>query len=116
MVNRGGMSKYSINGEDASFDDVQTLLKKHQVDLDHDRFLILQGEVRSISTMKAKGTTKGEEGLLEYLEDIIGSTKYQERVENLALDLQKVREEKVSESNKLKILKGSLDSMKDMAS
>ena len=53
--------------------DVTTLLKKRGVDLEHNRFLILQGEVEQISLMKPKAQGPHEEGLLEYLEDIIGS-------------------------------------------
>ena len=32
-----------------------------------------QGEVEQIAMMKPKGAAPGEEGMLEYLEDIIGS-------------------------------------------
>ena len=45
------------------------------IDLDHNRFLILQGEVEQISQMKPKAETPNEEGMLEYLEDIIGSSR-----------------------------------------
>lgn len=34
-----------------------------------------QGEVESIAQMKPKGATEHDEGLLEYLEDIIGTSK-----------------------------------------
>ena len=51
------------------------LLKARGIDLDHNRFLILQGEVESIAQMKPKGATEHDEGLLEYLEDIIGTAK-----------------------------------------
>jgi len=34
-----------------------------------------QGEVDSIAQMKPKGATEHDEGLLEYLEDIIGTSK-----------------------------------------
>lgn len=35
-----------------------------------------QGEVEQISMMRPKGEDKNETGLLEYLEDIIGTDKY----------------------------------------
>ena len=47
------------------------------------RFLILQGEVEQIAMMKPKGQTPHEEGLLEYLEDIIGSNRFVERIEEV---------------------------------
>ena len=43
------------------------------IDLDHNRFLILQGEVEAISLMPPKARNENETGMLEYLEDIIGT-------------------------------------------
>lgn len=40
-----------------------------------------QGEVEQISMMKPKGQTEHETGLLEYLEDIIGTDKYIPKLE-----------------------------------
>lgn len=78
---RNNSNKYHINGQISNFAEVTTLLKGHGVDLDHKRFLILQGEVESIAQMKAKAANEHEEGLLEYLEDIIGTNKYIERID-----------------------------------
>lgn len=41
----------------------------------------VQGEVEQISMMKPKALTPHETGLLEYLEDIIGTDKYVEHIE-----------------------------------
>ena len=68
--------RYFIDEKSSSFTEVTNVLKKRGVDLDNNRFLILQGEVELISQMKPKGANPHEEGLLEYLEDIIGSNKY----------------------------------------
>jgi len=46
----------------SSMTEVTTLLKSRGIDLDHNRFLILQGEVEQIAMMKAKGTAPGDEG------------------------------------------------------
>ena len=46
--------------------------------------MILQGEVEQISLMKPKATNANETGLLEYLEDIIGSNRFVERIDELA--------------------------------
>lgn len=35
-------STYHVNGKKATFKDVGTLLRSHGIDLDHNRFLILQ--------------------------------------------------------------------------
>lgn len=73
---RNGRNAYAVNGTTQSAAEVTALLKGHGIDLDHNRFLILQGEVESIAQMKPKGATEHEEGLLEYLEDIIGTAAY----------------------------------------
>ena len=43
-----------------------------------------QGEVEQISMMKPKSQTPHDTGLLEYLEDIIGTDKYVEQIEECA--------------------------------
>mgnify|MGYP000872291653 FL=1 len=53
------------------------------IDLSHNRFLILQGEVETIASMKQKSGNKDHPGLLEYLEDIIGSSQFVEPLEEL---------------------------------
>lgn len=47
-------SKYFINNKTSNATEVTTILKKRGIDLDNNRFLILQGEVEQISLMKAK--------------------------------------------------------------
>jgi len=74
-------SKYLLNGRTSNFTEVTEIFKEKGVDLDNNRFLILQGEVEQISMMKPKAQGPHDEGLLEYLEDIIGSNKYVERIE-----------------------------------
>uniref|UniRef100_A0AC34GIG9 RecF/RecN/SMC N-terminal domain-containing protein n=1 Tax=Panagrolaimus sp. ES5 TaxID=591445 RepID=A0AC34GIG9_9BILA len=76
VVDQNNKSKYSLNGKTAQFKDIQTKLKNAGIDLDHNRFLILQGEVEQISLMKYKAEKEGEEGMLEYLDDIIGTSRY----------------------------------------
>lgn len=83
-AHKNNTSKYYINGNLSNFTDVTTQLKEKGIDLDHNRFLILQGEVEQISMMKPKAATAHDEGLLEYLEDIIGTNKYIEEIENMS--------------------------------
>jgi structural maintenance of chromosome 4 len=63
-----------LNGGKTSRDEVVARLKDEQIDLDHNRFLILQGEVQSIACQKALE-------LLEFLEDIAGTSSFKERIE-----------------------------------
>lgn len=70
--------------------EIKDRLKKEGIDLDHNRFLILQGEVEQISLMKPKAQTEHEEGMLEYLEDIIGTERYKIPIEKLKLHTDKL--------------------------
>lgn len=72
------------------FKEVSKLLESYGIDLKYNRFLILQGEVEQIALMKPKAENENETGMLEFLEDIIGSnrlvaplTKLQMKVEGL---------------------------------
>lgn len=49
--------------------------------------------------MKPKAETENDEGMLEYLEDIIGSSRFKEPIEQLAKDVENLsdaRKEKVN--------------------
>eukprot|EP01124_Arcella_intermedia_P002477 TRINITY_DN1134_c0_g1_i2.p1 TRINITY_DN1134_c0_g1~~TRINITY_DN1134_c0_g1_i2.p1 ORF type:complete len:129 (-),score=33.64 TRINITY_DN1134_c0_g1_i2:1571-1957(-) len=68
----------------------------------NNRFLILQGEVEQIAMMKPKG--KGQDtGLLEYLEEIIGTDKYMKPIEETATVLENLNEERNEKFNRVKI-------------
>lgn len=62
------------------------------MDLDHKRFLILQGEVESIAQMKPKAANEHDDGLLEYLEDIIGTSRYKTPIEESATEVDTLNE------------------------
>ena len=111
-------SKYYINGKESNFTDVTNLLKGRGVDLDHKRFLILQGEVESIAQMKSKAANEHDDGLLEYLEDIIGTSKYKTPIEASALEVDTLNEictEKVARVQHVEKEKNSLEDKKDKA-
>lgn len=91
---KNNSSKYFINDESSSFTDVTNLLRRRGIDLDHNRFLILQGEVEQIAMMKPKAQTQHDVGMLEYLEDIIGSIVYVEQIEKAAEMVEKLNEER----------------------
>ena len=78
---RNNSSQYLINGRNSNYTDVTTYLRGQGIDLDHKRFLILQGEVESIAQMKPKAERENDDGLLEYLEDIIGTSKYKSLID-----------------------------------
>ena len=91
-VFKNNSSKYFINGKESNFTTVTALLKDRGIDLDHKRFLILQGEVESIAQMKPKASNEHDDGLLEYLEDIIGTSKYKNPIEESASEFETLNE------------------------
>lgn len=101
---RNNSSKYTINGKTSSFTEVTTLLKDRGIDLDHKRFLILQGEVESIAQMKPKAPNEHEDGLLEYLEDIIGTSRYKEPIKEGQEEVDKLNEERLEKTNRVKLV------------
>jgi len=89
---KNNSSAYYINGKTSNFTTVTNLLRERGVDLDHKRFLILQGEVESIAQMKPKAANEHDDGLLEYLEDIIGTSKYKAPIEESATKTEELNE------------------------
>uniref|UniRef100_A0A8C1YZU4 Structural maintenance of chromosomes protein 4 n=1 Tax=Cyprinus carpio TaxID=7962 RepID=A0A8C1YZU4_CYPCA len=111
-------SSYHINGKKATFKDVGTLLRSHGIDLDHNRFLILQGEVEQIAMMKPKGQTEHDEGMLEYLEDIIGSCRLKEPISVLCRRMELLNEQRGEKLNRVKLVekeKSALEGEKNKA-
>ncbi|AFN83314.1 chromosome segregation ATPase [Encephalitozoon romaleae SJ-2008] len=90
-------SRYFVDGEEASSAVVMSLLNSEGVDMEHNRFLILQGEIENIAMIKPMG-----DGLLEYLEDVIGTNEYKEEIEKEEREHQRVAEEYEGKSAALK--------------
>lgn len=111
-------NSYYVNDCKASFKEVTTLLRKHGIDLDHNRFLILQGEVEQISLMKPKAATEYETGFLEYLEDIIGSHRYKQPLTILAERIERLKDIRLEKLARVKAVekeRNELESVKDEA-
>uniref|UniRef100_A0A672FQ08 Structural maintenance of chromosomes protein 4 n=1 Tax=Salarias fasciatus TaxID=181472 RepID=A0A672FQ08_SALFA len=117
-ANKDNSSAYHINGKKATFKEVGALLRSHGIDLDHNRFLILQGEVEQIAMMKPKGQTEHDEGMLEYLEDIIGSCRLKEPIHTLSRRIELLNEQRGEKLNRVKLVekeKNALEGEKNKA-
>ncbi|KAK1782227.1 RecF/RecN/SMC N terminal domain-containing protein [Copromyces sp. CBS 386.78] len=110
---KNNSSQYYINGKSSNFTTVTTLLRDRGVDLDHKRFLILQGEVESIAQMKAKAGNEHEDGLLEYLEDIIGTSKYKTPIEESATEVETLNEICMEKSGRVQHVEKERNSLED---
>ncbi|TDH65361.1 hypothetical protein CCR75_002999 [Bremia lactucae] len=102
---KSNVSKYFVNDRASTFTEVTELLQDKGIDLDNNRFLILQGEVEQIAMMKSKGTDgTNEDGLLEYLEDIIGSNVYVEPTERVWNEVEQCNEVRGEKVNRVKLV------------
>jgi structural maintenance of chromosome 4 len=108
VARKNGSSTYYINGKSVQFKELADLLLTKGIDLDNNRFLILQGEVEQISLMKPKGAADGEEGLLEYLEDIIGTAKYVEPIQEKFNAVEAATEERAAQLHRVQIVEKDL--------
>ncbi|XP_062988100.1 structural maintenance of chromosomes protein 4 [Elgaria multicarinata webbii] len=104
-------SVYHISGKKTTFKDVGLLLRSHGIDLDHNRFLILQGEVEQIAMMKPKGQNEHNEGMLEYLEDIIGSGRLKETIQILCRRVEILNEQRGEKLNRVKMVEKEKDAL-----
>ncbi|NWR57790.1 SMC4 protein, partial [Bucorvus abyssinicus] len=108
---RDNSSVYHIDGKKKTFKDVGVLLRSHGIDLDHNRFLILQGEVEQIAMMKPKGQTEHDEGMLEYLEDLIGSARLRDPIQTLCRRVEILNELRGEKLNRVKMVEKEKDAL-----
>ncbi|NXF52790.1 SMC4 protein, partial [Oceanites oceanicus] len=108
---RDNSSTYYIDGKKKTFRDVGILLRSHGIDLDHNRFLILQGEVEQIAMMKPKGQTEHDEGMLEYLEDLIGSARLKDPIQTLCHKIEILNEQRGEKLNRVKMVEKEKDAL-----
>ena len=111
IATRDNSSQYKLNNKNCSFRQVAAYLNSKGIDLDNNRFLILQGEVEMISMMPPKGKTENEDGLLEYLEDIIGSNKYVDETNEAAEKVESLTEARQEKLNRVKAVEKEKDSL-----
>ncbi|KAK2578285.1 hypothetical protein KPH14_007650 [Odynerus spinipes] len=97
-------SYYELNRRKVQFKEIAKLLRSHGVDLDYNRFLILQGEVEQIALMKPKSVKENEAGMLEFLEDIIGTVRYKEPLDKLAEKVEQLTDYRAEKMNRLRIV------------
>eukprot|EP01029_Cantina_marsupialis_P014094 TRINITY_DN3122_c0_g1_i1.p1 TRINITY_DN3122_c0_g1~~TRINITY_DN3122_c0_g1_i1.p1 ORF type:complete len:1282 (+),score=389.04 TRINITY_DN3122_c0_g1_i1:68-3913(+) len=109
-ISKRDVSTYYINGSAVKQSDVVAALLERKIDLNHNRFLILQGEVEQISLMKPKGSNPNEIGFLEYLEDISGSSVYIKMIDEKNEELEKITDQRECEIRALRQSQNELDS------
>ncbi|EAY15855.1 SMC family, C-terminal domain containing protein [Trichomonas vaginalis G3] len=113
QVEKSGESNYYLNNKKSSFTEITEYLKHEKLDFEHNRFLILQGEVQAISQMKPKSSPNGPTGFLEYIEDIIGSDKYIEPIAECESRLEEANGERSLTLDRLRMAERERDALKE---
>eukprot|EP00916_Digyalum_oweni_P005893 GHVL01010197.1.p1 GENE.GHVL01010197.1~~GHVL01010197.1.p1 ORF type:complete len:454 (-),score=104.86 GHVL01010197.1:974-2335(-) len=107
-VLKSGTLNYYLNNKAVSKKQVTEVLKERGIDLDHNRFLILQGEVEQIAMMKPKAVNEGECGLLEYLEDIIDTASYKSLIEEASKERDEAAEQRSNHKKRVIVVENDL--------
>ena len=63
--------------------------------------------------MKPKAPSEHEDGLLEYLEDIIGTSRFKEPIEDALQEMDKYSEERIEKLNRLKIVERERNALEE---
>ncbi|XP_025270136.1 structural maintenance of chromosomes protein 4 isoform X2 [Camponotus floridanus] len=106
-------SYYELDKKKVQFKEIAKVLRFHGVDLDHNRFLILQGEVEQIAMMKPKGENENDIGMLEFLEDIIGTSRYKEPLTKLADKVEMLTERRIEKLHRLRVVQKEKENLKE---
>lgn len=54
--------------------------------------------------MKPKSSNEHEDGLLEYLEDIIGTSQYKEPIDDALVEMERLQEDRAEKMNRLRLV------------
>lgn len=136
-VNKKSESVYYLNGRPKKFAEIAAFLRGKGVDLEHNRFLILQGEVEQIAMMPPKApvsavapvnasstqtagtstaasssSSSSDEGMLDYLEDVIGTAHYIGEIQDATVGLDEINEECAQRERRLALVQDELDALK----
>jgi structural maintenance of chromosome 4 len=61
--------------------------------------------------MKPKGSTEHEDGLLEYLEDIIGTSQYKAQIEEAFTRMEEAQEQRTEKLNRVRLIEKEKDAL-----
>lgn len=103
---RGCISKYTLNDEAIPYQGLICFLRQQGIDIDNNRFLILQGEIENISLMPPLD-------LLNYIEDCVGTAAYKEQIEGVEQGICTKQEELDVAGNNLKFIETDYAYKKD---
>ncbi|XP_034939414.1 structural maintenance of chromosomes protein 4-like [Chelonus insularis] len=110
---KNNTSFYQLNGKKVQYKDIINLFKHNEIDLDYNRFLILQGEIEQIALMKPKAQNEHDSGMLEFLDDIIGTSRYKIPLEQLSQRVELLSENLNDKINRLHVIEHEREQLKE---
>ncbi|XP_008553435.1 structural maintenance of chromosomes protein 4 [Microplitis demolitor] len=105
-------SYYELDGRKVQFKVIERVLRNEGIDLDHSRFLILQGEVEQIALMKPKAANENDTGMLEFLDSIIGTDRFKIPLEKLADKLEDLSERFTERERRMRLVEEERNSLR----
>lgn len=128
-IDKSSKSTYTINDKKSSFKEVQDLLQSKEIDLEFNRFLILQVftnalkvlnekrvKLSKLKLMKPKAPNEHEDGLLEYIEACIGMQKYTPMIEKAEKAVEELNESRIEKLNSVRAAEKEKKSLEVRAS
>eukprot|EP00747_Dinoflagellata_sp_TGD_P161178 gnl/TRDRNA2_/TRDRNA2_178056_c0_seq39.p1 gnl/TRDRNA2_/TRDRNA2_178056_c0~~gnl/TRDRNA2_/TRDRNA2_178056_c0_seq39.p1 ORF type:complete len:1119 (-),score=39.58 gnl/TRDRNA2_/TRDRNA2_178056_c0_seq39:4108-7464(-) len=109
LAYKDNKSCYFINNRPATREELSYILNNLHIDIDKNRFFILQGEIEHLSSMKSKVSDTEEIGLSDFLENTIGSKLYIRIMQKLSEKLDKMSEDILARRMLLKTLSSNMN-------
>eukprot|EP00092_Neocalanus_flemingeri_P022265 GFUD01024145.1.p1 GENE.GFUD01024145.1~~GFUD01024145.1.p1 ORF type:complete len:1283 (-),score=468.97 GFUD01024145.1:142-3990(-) len=97
-AHKDNSSYYQLNGKRVQYKEVANMLRD-------------KVEVESISLMKPKGLTEHDTGMLEFLEDIVGTSRFKVPIELLSKKVEELNELRVEKLNRVKLVEKEKDEL-----
>ncbi|CAI5528711.1 unnamed protein product, partial [Closterium sp. Naga37s-1] len=107
------MTKLDVDNDDSFIEEIIILLKNKGIDLSIESFHVLQGELERVAMMTPKAQRPHEEGLLEYLEKVIGTNKYIEQINEKAQRLEDLNERRVVSIERMRLAEREKDQLEE---
>ncbi|KAI1287354.1 Structural maintenance of chromosomes protein 4 [Halotydeus destructor] len=111
-ASKDNSSGYFIGRKKVHFKEVSQVLQSNGIDLRYNRFLILQGEVEQIALMKPKAENENDTGMLEFLEDIIGSTRLKAPLGRIKQKVDEMNDLRSQKINRVKVVEKEKEALK----
>jgi structural maintenance of chromosome 4 len=109
VVYHTSVSKYYLNDHEVALDTVMTFFKERGLNIKHSRFLVLQGEVEEIFSMKPKSGSRESPGLLEFLEGTVGTAEFRDEMEETDEKLTRLDDRRIEDGERSRLARSAVE-------